>query len=120
MDHVLWDQVGQPALLLSNQWLVNLKGDVVAFIEENGAVYDLKGRHIAWFRKGILRDCYGYCLALGDAVEDPIHPPLPSHGVMRYRPPRCSAGRPPLTGGAGSPPQPCCTWSMVQLLDLFR
>jgi hypothetical protein len=120
VDLVLWDRGGNVVFGIVNDWLVNAQGELVGFIERDGAVYSIKGRHGGWFSGGILRDLQGHCLAMTDRVDDPIHPLQPDN---RQQPPALPYKRYPLMHPpAPLPwprPLPRYTWSSATPRELF-
>ena len=120
-ESVIWDQLGQPIYFLKNDWVIDLQGNAVGFIDRTGAVYNSKGFHVAWFEGGVMRDYYGNCLGFCEAVTDTVVPPLPP---SRVSPPQLPKKVYPIVhppaSVASPPPHPRYTWSPQNLRDVFR
>lgn len=118
-EQTLWDRSGNPVFFLVNDWLLDLQGQPVGFIETDGAVYDLKGRHVAWFTGGIIRDRSGYCVAFGDVIEERVYPPLPTQQQPPKFTPKLTPSIHPLTSVPSLPPLPRSSWSNLRPYEIF-
>jgi len=120
-DITLWDCNGQPTSMIINDWLVDTQGIMTGFIERDGAVYTLQGRHVAWYHGGVLRDLQGKCLAMSDRIDDPIHPIPPER---RLQPPDLPQRFYPLMHPpsplARPAPLPQYSWSAQSPRELFQ
>src|ERR1700722_380119 len=66
----LYDYSGHVRIWLRNdtKWFVDSHGNALAFIDE-GSIYNLKGRHVAWWRGDRIRDHHGNVVLVTHDVQ---------------------------------------------------
>jgi hypothetical protein len=66
----LFDQNGEVGIWLRDdeQWLLDLHGNALAFVHA-GSIYDLEGRHVAWWRGDRIQDHYGNVIFVTPDVQ---------------------------------------------------
>jgi uncharacterized RmlC-like cupin family protein len=66
----LYDQKGEVGIWLNDdeKWLLDLKGNATAIVHE-GSIYDLKGRHAAWWRGDRIEDHSGNVIFVTHDVQ---------------------------------------------------
>lgn len=115
---VIWDENGTARYrILKDRRLVDFDGHNIAWVDEQGNVFDYKGHHKAFYENGILRDKEGHVVGLG---QDPVgpkpmlankglipHPAEPERGPKRAK-----------TEKALKKPVPSLLWSQKMLEEL--
>lgn len=79
---VIWDENGTARYrILKDRRLIDFDGHHIAWLDEQGNVFDYNGHHKAVYENGILRDPAGAVVGLG---QDPVgpHPVLRSKGLI--------------------------------------
>jgi len=93
MAEWMFDQSGQPKIILDNDTIRNKTGHLIAWINDSG-IYNLYGQHIGWYEGGVIYDNTSSVLAF---IQN-------SSGYLPYKP--SCAGSPGLPGFAGTPGKP--------------
>jgi hypothetical protein len=99
MEHImraLYDQSGEVKTWLrdDDKWLVDLHGNARAYVND-GSVYDLRGRHSAWWRGDLMQDHLGNVIFVTHDVQHlfmmlkpllHLRPLPPTQKIMPLRP----------------------------------
>ena len=66
----LYDQKGEVGIWLGEdqKWLLDLQGNAIACVHE-GSMYDLRGRHVAWWKGDRIEDHAGNVIFVTHDVE---------------------------------------------------
>ena len=118
---VIWDENGTARYrLLKDRRLVDFDGHTIAWVDEDGFVYDYKGHYKAFYENGILRDQEGAVIGQG---QDPVGPKpiLPNKGLIpEATRPEKPPTKPKLTKDKDSPKKPVASllWSRKMLEEL--
>ncbi len=115
---VIWDENGTARYrVLKDMRLVDFEGHNISWLDEQGNVFDYKGRHKAFFENGVLRDPEGAVVGLG---KDPVGPKpmLESKGLIpKATKPEAEPAR-PKPKKTLKKPQPSLLWSQKMLEEL--
>ena len=115
---VIWDENGTARYrILKDKRLVDFDGHNLAWLDEQGNMFDYTGRHKAFYENGILRDKDGGVVGLG---QDPVgaHPVLGAKGLIpKIAKPSPEPKRPKPTKTLKKP-QPSLLWSEKMLEEL--
>ncbi len=115
---VIWDENGAARYrILKGLRLVDFEGHNLAWLDEEGNVFDYKGRHKAYYGNGILRDKDGAVVGLG---QDPVgpHPVLHSKGLIPKATKPMAEPRRPEPNKTMKKPEPSLLWSQKMLEEL--
>ncbi|OLD02588.1 hypothetical protein AUG19_09230 [archaeon 13_1_20CM_2_54_9] len=115
---VIWDEAGTARYrILKDHRLVDFDGHQIAWLDEQGYVFDYKGHHKAFYENGILRDQAGAVVGLGQDPAGP-HPVLPNKGLIpKGTKPEKEPDRPKVKK-TPEKPQPSLLWSQKTLEEL--
>ena len=104
----LYDRTGHVGIWLdeNEQWLLDLHGNALAFVHD-GSIYDLKGRHVAWWRGDRIQDHHGNVVYVTCDVQylhtlnvlRRLGPLPPTEKIMPMRPMLGLRPLEPLTSG---------------------
>lgn len=115
---VIWDENGTARYrILKDMRLVDFDGHNLAWLDEEGDIFDYQGRHKAYYENGILRDKDGAVVGLGQDPAGP-HPVLNSKGLIP------KAAKPEAEPKRAKPkkpvkkPTPSLLWSEKMLEEL--
>ncbi len=115
---VIWDENGTARYrILKDRRLVDFDGHQIAWLDEQGNVFDYKGQYKAFYENGVLRDKDGAVVGLG---QDPVgpHPVLHNKGLIpRGNKPEKEPGRPKPKNVPGKP-KASLLWSQKMLEEL--
>ena len=118
---VIWDENGIARYrLLKDHRIVDFDGHTIAWVDEDGFVYDYKGRYKAFYENGILRDQEGAVIGQG---QDPVGPKpvLPNKGLIpEATRPETPPTKPKVKKDKDSPKKPVASllWSKKMLEEL--
>ncbi len=115
---VIWDENGTARYrILKDKRLVDFDGRNLAWLDEQGNIFDYKGHHKAFYENGILRDKDGAVVGLG---QDPAgaHPVLPAKGLIPKSAKPGPEPKKPKPEKASKKPQPSLLWSQKMLEEL--
>ncbi len=115
---VIWDENGTARYrILKDRRLVDFDGHQIAWLDEQGTVFDYQGHCKAFYENGILRDKDGAVVGLG---QDPAgaHPVLPNKGLIpRGNKPEKEPDR-PKPKKVPDKPRASLLWSQKMLEEL--
>ena len=79
---VIWDENGTARYrIMKDKRLVDFDGHNLAWMDDEGHIFDYKGHYKAFYESGILRDKDGAVVGLGQDPGGP-HPVLRSKGLI--------------------------------------
>ncbi len=115
---VIWDENGTARYrILKDMRLVDFDGHSLAWLDEDGNVFDYQGRHKAYYENGILRDKDGGVLGLGQDPAGP-HPVLQSKGLIPKATKPVAEPKRPKPTKTPKKPEPSLLWSQKMLEEL--
>ncbi len=118
---VIWDENGTARYrLLKDHRIVDFDGHSIAWMDEDGFIYDYKGHYKAFYENGVLRDQEGAVIGQG---QDPVGPKpvLPNKGLIpKATRPEKAPTQPKVKKEKDSPkkPEPSLLWSQKMLEEL--
>ncbi len=114
---VIWDENGAARYrILKDLRLVDFDGHNIAWLDDQGGLFDYTGHHKGFYENGILRDPEGKVVGLG---QDPVgpHPQLHARGLIpKAGKPESEPKRPKLA--KAKKPEPALLWSQKMLEEL--
>jgi len=115
---VIWDENGAARYrILKDKRLVDFEGHNIAWLDEQGNVFDYKGGHKAFFENGILRDKDGAVVGLGKDPAGP-HPVLSNKGLIPKATKPGPEPKRPKPKKTLKKPEPSLLWSRKMLEEL--
>ena len=115
---VIWDENGTARYrILKDLRLVDFDGHALAWIDNQGNVFDYSGHQKGFYENGILRDKEGKVVGLG---MDPAgaHPVLPNKGLIPKSAKSPAETKRPKPQKVLEKPQPSLQWSQKMLEEL--
>jgi len=118
---VIWDENGTARYrLLKDRRIVDFDGHTIAWMDEDGFIYDYKGHYKAFYENGILRDQEGAVIGQG---QDPVGPKpiIPNKGLIpEATRPEKPPTKPKMKKDKDSPkkPEASLLWSQKMLEEL--
>ena len=117
---VIYNRFGKPIFrVLSDGRFVTFSGKNVGFMAGDN-LYNYRGKHVAWFTEGLIRDHHGNVVGFGERVTDTIRPFLPFKqfkpfpGFIQFPPFR------PYLNVEPYRPYKMYSWSSITLEALFN
>jgi hypothetical protein len=118
---VIWDENGTARYrLLKDHRIVDFDGQNIAWMDEDGFIYDYTGHYKAFYENGILRDPEGAVIGQGQDPAGP-KPVLPNKGLIpEASRPEKPPTKPKVKKDKDSPkkPQASLLWSKKMLEEL--
>jgi hypothetical protein len=115
---VIWDENGTARYrILKDQRLVDFDGRPLAWLDEQGNIFDYNGHQKGFYENGILRDKEGKVVGLG---MDPsgAHPILHDKGLIPKSAKPLAEPKRPKPQKILEKPQPSLLWSQSMLEEL--
>ena len=115
---VIWDENGTARYrILKDKRLVDFDGHNIAWLDEQGNIFDYKGHHKALYENGILRDKEGHVVGLG---QDPVGPKpmLNAKGLIPKAVEPSAEPHRPKPEKVAKRPEPSLLWSQKMLEEL--
>ena len=118
---VIWDENGTARYrLLKDHRIVDFDGNNIAWMDDDGFIYDYNGHYKAFYENGIMRDPAGAVIGQGQDPAGP-KPVLPNKGLIpeASRPEKPPA-KPKVKKDKDSPkkPEASLLWSQKMLEEL--
>ena len=118
---VIWDENGTARYrLLKDHRIVDFDGHNIAWMDDDGFIYDYNGHYKAFYENGIMRDPAGAVIGQGQDPAGP-KPVLPNKGLIPEASiPEKPPARPKLKKDKDSPkkPEASLLWSQKMLEEL--
>ena len=118
---VIWDENGTARYrLLKDHRIVDFDGQNIAWMDEDGFIYDYNGHYKAFYENGILRDPEGAVIGQGQDPAGP-KPVLPNKGLIpEATRPEKPPTKPKVKKDKDSPkkPEASLLWSRKMLEEL--
>ena len=118
---VIWDENGTARYrLLKDHRIVDFDGQNIAWMDEDGFIYDYNGHYKAFYENGILRDPEGAVIGQGQDPAGP-KPVLPNKGLIpEATRPEKPPTKPKVKKDKDSPkkPEASLLWSKTMLEEL--
>jgi len=118
---VIWDENGTARYrLLKDHRIVDFDGQNIAWIDDDGFIYDYNGHYKAFYENGILRDPEGAVIGQGQDPAGP-KPVLPNKGLIpEASRPEKPPTKPKVKKDKDSPkkPEASLLWSKKMLEEL--
>jgi hypothetical protein len=118
---VIWDENGTARYrLLKDHRIVDFDGQNIAWMDEDGFIYDYTGHYKAFYENGILRDPEGAVIGQGQDPAGP-KPVLPNKGLIpEATRPEKPPTKPKVKKDKDSPkkPEASLLWSHKMLEEL--
>ena len=118
---VIWDENGTARYrLLKDHRIVDFDGQNIAWMDEDGFIYDYNGHYKAFYENGILRDPEGAVIGQGQDPAGP-KPVLPNKGLIpEATRPEKPPTKPKVKKDKDSPkkPEASLLWSKTRLEEL--
>ena len=118
---VIWDENGTARYrLLKDHRIVDFDGQNIAWMDEDGFIYDYNGHYKAFYESGILRDPAGAVIGQGQDPAGP-KPVLPNKGLIpEATRPEKPPTKPKVKKDKDSPkkPEASLLWSKKMLEEL--
>jgi hypothetical protein len=118
---VIWDENGTARYrLLKDHRIVDFDGQNIAWMDDDGFIYDYNGHYKAFYENGILRDPEGAVIGQGQDPAGP-KPVLPNKGLIpEATRPEKPPTKPKVKKDKDSPkkPQASLLWSKKMLEEL--
>jgi hypothetical protein len=118
---VIWDENGTARYrLLKDHRIVDFDGQNIAWMDDDGFIYDYNGHYKAFYENGILRDPEGAVIGQGQDPAGP-KPVLPNKGLIpEASRPEKPPTKPKVKKDKDSPkkPQASLLWSRKMLEEL--
>ena len=118
---VIWDENGTARYrLLKDHRIVDFDGQNVAWMDDDGFIYDYNGHYKAFYENGILRDPEGAVIGQGQDPAGP-KPVLPNKGLIpEATRPEKPPTKPKVKKDKDSPkkPEASLLWSKKMLEEL--
>src|SRR5213594_2088034 len=115
---VIWDENGTARYrILKDMKLVDFEGHILAWLDEQGNVFDYKGHQKGFYENGILRDKDGAVVGLGMDPAGP-HPVLPNKGLIPKSAKPAPEPKRPKPKTILEKPKPSLLWSQKMLEEL--
>ena len=118
---VIWDENGTARYrLLKDHRIVDFDGQNVAWMDDDGFIYDYNGHYKAFYENGILRDPEGAVIGQGQDPAGP-KPVLPNKGLIpEATRPEKPPTKPKVKKDKDSPkkPEASLLWSKTMLEEL--
>ena len=115
---IIWDENGTARYrILKDKRVVDFDGHNLAWLDDEGGLFDYEGRHKAFYEMGVLRDPEGHVVGLG---KDPMgpHPVLENKGLIPGTTKAAPAPKKPKPTKVLKKPQPSLLWSQKMLEEL--
>jgi hypothetical protein len=118
---VIWDENGTARYrLLKDHRIVDFDGQNIAWMDDDGFIYDYTGHYKAFYENGILRDPEGAVIGQGQDPAGP-KPVLPNKGLIpEATRPEKPPTKPKVKKNKDSPkkPEASLLWSQKMLEEL--
>ena len=118
---VIWDENGTARYrLLKDHRIVDFDGQNIAWMDDDGFIYDYNGHYKAFYENGILRDPEGAVIGQGQDPAGP-KPVLPNKGLIpEATRPEKPPTKPKVKKDKDSPkkPEASLLWSKTMLEEL--
>jgi len=118
---VIWDENGTARYrLLKDHRIVDFDGQNIAWMDDDGSIYDYNGHYKAFYENGILRDPEGAVIGQGQDPAGP-KPVLPNKGLIpEASRPEKPPTKPKVKKDKDSPkkPEASLLWSKKMLEEL--
>ena len=119
--NVIWDENGTARYrLLKDHRIVDFDGQNIAWMDDDGFIYDYNGHYKAFYENGILRDPEGAVIGQGQDPAGP-KPVLPNKGLIpEASRPEKPPTKPKVKKDKDSPkkPEASLLWSKKMLEEL--